>query len=181
MIKLCSFTWFLSHFFMFLLRIIKENAPGGGVLAHFYRLGGWGFELFFCPGGGESAHQKNCPGGDGQAWNWLIHYGAQYPKTQASCSGNSSQTVLRPLSFVDAFMMLEAQEFWVQSHSVHPFQVVSLRKWNKSTANFDVDFCRPVLPRNQSSTYIIWIWDLCIFNLYSLWQSWSNYIRKKPH
>ena len=47
--------------------------------------------------------------------------------------------------------------------------------------NFDVDFCRPVLPRNQSSTCIIRIWDLCILNLYSLWQSWSNYIRKKPH
>ena len=47
---------------MFLLCIIEENAPSGGVLARFYR-----------PGGGEFAHQKNCPGfgrgGDGQAWN----------------------------------------------------------------------------------------------------------------
>ena len=43
-------------FFMFLLSIIEENAPGGGVLARFYRPGG--FELFFCPGGGEFAHQK---------------------------------------------------------------------------------------------------------------------------
>ena len=48
--------------------------PGGGVLARFYRPGGRGFELSFCLGGGEFAHQKNCPGvlpggGDGQAWN----------------------------------------------------------------------------------------------------------------
>ena len=52
---------------MFLWWIIEENAPGGGVLARFYRPGDWGFELFFCPGGGEFAHQKVargfCPGG----------------------------------------------------------------------------------------------------------------------
>ena len=34
----------------------------GGVLARFYRPGGGGFELLSCPGGGEFAHQKNCPG-----------------------------------------------------------------------------------------------------------------------
>ena len=43
--------------------------PRGGVLARFHRPGGGGFELLFCPGGGEFAHQKNCPGEDGQAWN----------------------------------------------------------------------------------------------------------------
>ena len=42
---------------MFLLWIIEENAPGGGVLACLYRPGGGGFELFL-PGGGEFAHQK---------------------------------------------------------------------------------------------------------------------------
>ena len=35
--------------------------PGGGVLARFYRPGGWGFGHFL-PGGGEFAHQKDCPG-----------------------------------------------------------------------------------------------------------------------
>ena len=28
--------------------------PRGGVLAHFYRPGGQGLEISFCPGGGES-------------------------------------------------------------------------------------------------------------------------------
>ena len=37
--------------------------PGSGVLARFHRPGGRGFELSFCPGDGEFAHQKNCPGG----------------------------------------------------------------------------------------------------------------------
>ena len=49
----------------------------GGVLARFIGPGGGGFELLFCLGGGEFAHQKNClgvlsgggGGGDGQAWN----------------------------------------------------------------------------------------------------------------
>ena len=35
----------------------------GGVLARFYRPGGGGFELLFCPGEREFAHQKSCPGG----------------------------------------------------------------------------------------------------------------------
>ena len=43
-----------------------------GLTGCFYRPGGGGFELFFS-GGGEFAHQKNCPGVlpgmDGQAWN----------------------------------------------------------------------------------------------------------------
>ena len=35
--------------------------------------------------------------------------------------------------------------------------------------NFDVEFCRPVLPRNQIlSVHIILVWDLCVFNLYNL-------------
>ena len=47
--------------------------PRGGVLAHFYRPGGGGFELLFCPGVGNSPIKK-LPGGfawrgDGQAWN----------------------------------------------------------------------------------------------------------------
>ena len=37
--------------------------PGGGDLARFIGPEGRGFELPFCPGGGEFAHQKNCPGG----------------------------------------------------------------------------------------------------------------------
>ena len=36
--------------------------PRGEVLARSYRPGRQGFELSFCPGGGEFAHQKNCPG-----------------------------------------------------------------------------------------------------------------------
>ena len=43
--------------------------PRGGVLVRFIGPGGRDFELSFCPGDGESAHQKNYPGGDGQAWN----------------------------------------------------------------------------------------------------------------
>ena len=45
--------------------------PGG--LARFYRPGGRGFELIFCPGGGGIRPSKKLPGGfargDGQAWN----------------------------------------------------------------------------------------------------------------
>ena len=52
---------------MFLLWIIEENAPGGGVLARFYRPGDGAFELFL-PGGREFAHQKIARG-DSQAWN----------------------------------------------------------------------------------------------------------------
>ena len=47
---------------MFLLLIIEENAPGGGVLARFYRPGVGALNSFL-PGGGLFAHQKNCPGG----------------------------------------------------------------------------------------------------------------------
>ena len=47
--------------------------PRGGVLALFYRPGGGGFELLFCPGVGNSPIKKItrgfCPGGHGQAWN----------------------------------------------------------------------------------------------------------------
>ena len=39
----------------------------------FSQAGGWGLWIIFCPRGGQFAHQKNCPGGDGQAWSWLIH------------------------------------------------------------------------------------------------------------
>ena len=42
--------------------------PGGGVLARFYRPGGGGFELLFCPGVGN-APIKKVARGDGQAWN----------------------------------------------------------------------------------------------------------------
>ena len=42
--------------------------PRGGVLARFLGPGGRGFELPFCPGGGEEfAHQKNGQAGDRQA------------------------------------------------------------------------------------------------------------------
>ena len=46
--------------------------PPGWVLARFYRPGDGGFELFCCPGVGNSPIKK-LPGGfargDGQAWN----------------------------------------------------------------------------------------------------------------
>ena len=45
----------------FFVDFIVENALGGGVLARFYRPGG-GVLNSFLPGGGEFAHQKNCPG-----------------------------------------------------------------------------------------------------------------------
>ena len=44
-------------FFMFLWPIIEKNAPRGGVLARFYRLGDGGFELFFARGVGN-LHSK---------------------------------------------------------------------------------------------------------------------------
>ena len=37
-------------------------APGDGVLARFYRPGGGGFELFFCPGVGNSPIKKIAQG-----------------------------------------------------------------------------------------------------------------------
>ena len=44
--------------------------PGG--LARFNRPGGGGgFELLFCPGVGEFAHQKNCPGVLPGGWSGL--------------------------------------------------------------------------------------------------------------
>ena len=48
---------------MLLELIIEKNASRGGVLVRFVGPGGGGFELFFCPGGGEFAHQKSCLGG----------------------------------------------------------------------------------------------------------------------
>ena len=47
-----------SHFFMFLLWIIEENAPGGGVLARFYMPEGWQFWTLFCQGVGNSPIKK---------------------------------------------------------------------------------------------------------------------------
>ena len=35
-----------------------RKMPRGGVLARFYRLGGWGFEVFLCPGVGNSPIKK---------------------------------------------------------------------------------------------------------------------------
>ena len=36
---------------------------------------GWGFLNSFLPGGWGIRPSRNCPGGgDGQSWNWLIHY-----------------------------------------------------------------------------------------------------------
>ena len=52
-------------FSCFYSELFEENAPEGWVLARFYRPEGRGFELFFLPGGGEFAHQKNCLGGGG--------------------------------------------------------------------------------------------------------------------
>ena len=42
--------------------------PGGGVLARFYRPGGGGFELLFCPGVGNSPIQKIARG---EGWSGL--------------------------------------------------------------------------------------------------------------
>ena len=38
---------------------MRGDGGWGEDLARFHRPGGGGFELFFCPGGGEFAHQKN--------------------------------------------------------------------------------------------------------------------------
>ena len=57
---------------MFLLRIIEENAPGGGVLARFCRPGSGGFELIFVGGGGgDFAHQKTAQGFCQGGWSGL--------------------------------------------------------------------------------------------------------------
>ena len=62
----------VSFFHDFIVNI-EENAPGGGVLALFIGTGGGVLNSFFAQGVGICP-SKNCPGGDGQAWNWLIHY-----------------------------------------------------------------------------------------------------------
>ena len=56
-------------FFMFLLCIIEENAPRGGVLARFYRPGGGGLKFLLPRGEGGDSPTKKLPGGDGKAWN----------------------------------------------------------------------------------------------------------------
>ena len=56
---------------MFLWRIIEENAPRGGVLARFYRLGGGGFEVFFARGVGNSPIKKIAPGVCPGGWSGL--------------------------------------------------------------------------------------------------------------
>ena len=50
------------HDFCLIFHVFKENAPGGGVLARFYRLGGGSFELFFGRGWGIRPSKK-LPGG----------------------------------------------------------------------------------------------------------------------
>ena len=52
----------ISFFHVFIMNNLGK-CPGGGVLARFYRPGGRDFELSFCPGVGEFAHQKYFPGG----------------------------------------------------------------------------------------------------------------------
>ena len=75
-------------FFVFLLWIIEENAPGGGVLARFIGPGVGGLDLLFAQGWGICPSKKLpgfCPGGcDGQAWNWLIHK-VSTKKKQETC------------------------------------------------------------------------------------------------
>ena len=71
MIKVCTLTWFLSHFFVFLLWIIVENAPGGRIFARFYRPRGGGFELFL-PGGGNSTIKKIARGMVRLGIDWYI-------------------------------------------------------------------------------------------------------------
>ena len=45
--------------------------PQGGVLARFIGPRGGGFELLFCPGGGEFAHQKIARGFWSREWSGL--------------------------------------------------------------------------------------------------------------
>ena len=56
----CSFTWFLSHFSMFLWWIIKENGPGGQLV--FIGPGVGVLNLLFAQGVGNSPIKK-APGG----------------------------------------------------------------------------------------------------------------------
>ena len=75
MIKLCSFTLFLSHFFMLLLWIIEENAPLGWRFGSFLRPKGGSFELMFCPGGVEFAHLKRLNGGFAPGGGGVVRLG----------------------------------------------------------------------------------------------------------
>ena len=56
----------VSFFHVFMVNNWR-NAPGGGVLARFYRSGRWGFWTLFCPRVGNSPIKKIargfCPGG----------------------------------------------------------------------------------------------------------------------
>ena len=66
-----------------------------------------------------------------------------------------------------------------------PFQVISLRKWNKLTANQNListsNFAGQSYLRIRSSVYTILIWDPCIFNLDGFCQTRSNCMRRKSH
>ena len=46
--------------------------------------------------------------------------------------------------------------------------------------NLDEQFCRPVLPHNQIRCLHHFNLRSCNFNLYNLWQTGSNYIRREP-
>ena len=63
MIKSCSFTSFLSHFFHVFIVNNWEKCPGGGVLVRFYRPGGGGLNCFFARGVGNSPIKKIALGG----------------------------------------------------------------------------------------------------------------------
>ena len=51
---------------------------------------------------------------------------------------------------------------------------------NQSDLIWMTSFAGPSYFTIRSSVYIILIWDPCIFNLYSLCQTGSNYIRREP-
>ena len=53
---------------------LKIIAPGVGVLARFSCPRGRGFALSLCSGRWSIRPFKKIPGGDGQAWNSLIHH-----------------------------------------------------------------------------------------------------------
>ena len=74
--------------------------PGGGVRARFYRPRGRGFELSFCTGGGEFAHQKNCPG---EGWSGL----------------ELTDTLLTEIFVYTGNICSDAQGAWTSLCSVH--------------------------------------------------------------
>ena len=112
----------VSCFVGYFCRSFENNYPGGGVLARFFCPRGRGLALF-CLGNGEFALSKHspgvCPGGDGQAWNWLIHKPKRCLRTSIESftgSSPSEQIIVLFYCYLDLQMISFTLISTYQSH-----------------------------------------------------------------